>query len=123
MKRILVVLVLLLAVTAWSDIDEQKRVEFLGSYYAGDYKKAHDLLAAAYSDDVTREIWENRIHLHDDLPNCPAFKSSRPSAHAIALLRSGDLEGARQSFQNDWLGLYGLATCSYWSNDMMGARN
>src|SRR5215470_7058866 len=70
-RRSFVIIVLLATLSIASETEP--RVEFLLNYYKGDYPKAHDQLNSAYSDPIEREIWENRIHLQENIPNCHAY--------------------------------------------------
>jgi tetratricopeptide (TPR) repeat protein len=104
-------------------VDEKVRSEFLFTYYNGDYEKAHSLLNGAIEDPVSRQIWEQRIHLQcDTLPACSQTSKDNKAARGIALLRIGRMKEARESFENDWLSLIGLANLAWWQNDRAGAR-
>jgi Aspartyl protease len=103
--------------------DEKVRTEFLFNYYNGDYEKAHSLLNEAIADPVSRQIWEQRIHLQcGTLPSCNQSSIDNKAIRGMALLRIGKMKEARESFQNDWLSLLGLANLAWWQNDRAGAR-
>jgi predicted aspartyl protease len=100
--------------------DDELRARFVYTYYSGDFVKAHDQLAAAFSDPVLHAIWEERIHHHGDIANCK--RESGAGAIGFAILKTGDIEGAAKAFQDDWLSLLGKATISTWQNDLYKAR-
>ncbi len=122
MKRLWVVSLLLILPCLLYPFDEAIRTEFLQAYYNGDYKKADKLLQNSFSDPVTKEVWENRIHLQSEI-NCKNYNAASSSARAIALLRIGEIERAKGEFTEDWLSLLGRATYAYWKNDLAGVRN
>ena len=86
-----------------------------------DFPKAHDQLSDAFSDPVMRSIWEERIHHHGNIENCKY--ESTAGARGFALLKTGDVEGASEVFQADWLSLLGKTTISVWQNDAYTADN
>jgi hypothetical protein len=100
--------------------DDELRARFVLTYYGGDFIKAHDQLAAAFSDPILRSIWEERIHHHGEIQNCKHESSA--GALGFAILKTGDIEGAAKIFQDDWLSLLGKATISIWQNDLYKAR-
>jgi len=124
--RMFIFLLFLATLLASSIHSEQQdlRPEFLFSYYAGDYEKAHDLLLKnAFRDSTTVLVWEERIHQQAEIPNCDYHRQSNPSIHAMAQLRVGDVQKAKDGFEKDWISLWGLATLSLWENDWTGAQN
>jgi hypothetical protein len=114
-----VVFILLITTIVWGS-DDESRSRFVSNYYGADFQKAHTQLSAAFSDPVMRSIWEERIHLHENIQNCK-FESS-VGARGFALLKTGDIEGAAKIFEDDWLSLLGKATISIWQNDSYKAR-
>jgi hypothetical protein len=113
-------LLLLLATLTYSATEDTRKI-FLNLYYSGKYQEAHTILRQAFSDPLTRNIWEQRIHVQQDIQNCDA--PLEPSARAAALLRIGLIEKAQQSFGDDWLSWIGRATISGWKNDFLDARH
>ena len=111
---------LLLLITVICNGDDELRARFVLTYYSGDFVKAHDQLAAAFSDPILRSIWEERIHHHGQIENCNHESSA--GALGFAVLKTGDIEGAAKVFQDDWLSLLGKATISIWQNDLYKAR-
>jgi hypothetical protein len=121
MRRILLLLILF-ASFAFS-VDEKIRSEFLFAYHNGDYEQAHSLLTTAIQDPVSRQIWEERIHLQSNtISSCTFVSGQNKPAQGIAYLRIGDLQHAKESFESDWLSLLGLANLSWWQNDRNTAR-
>lgn len=100
--------------------DDELRARFVHTYYSGDFVKAHDQLATAFSDPILHSIWEERIHHHGDIKNCK--RESSAGALGFAILKTGDVEAAAKVFQDDWLSLLGKATISIWQNDLYKAR-
>ncbi len=115
-----VLFILLTFITLICNGDDELRARFVLTYYSGDFPKAHDQLATAFSDPVLRSIWEERIHHHNNIENCKY--ESTPGALGFAVLKTGDIEGAAKIFQDDWLSLLGKATISVWQNDLYKAR-
>jgi hypothetical protein len=120
-RRSLVIILLLVAICIASETDS--RLEFLLDYYKGDYPKAHDLLNNAYSDHVQREVWENRIHLQEDIPNCEAYDPTKHSLKSLALVRDGDFEAAKENFTDDWISHWAKAMMVRWQGDSLTARS
>jgi len=100
--------------------DDELRARFVYTYYSGDFVKAHDQLAAAFSDPILHSIWEERIHHHGEIANCNHESSA--GALGFAILKTGEVENAEKVFQDDWLSLLGKATISTWQNDLYKAR-
>ncbi len=101
---------------------EDKRKAFQHYYYSGKYTEAHAILQQAFTEPLTRQIWEERLHLQEDFPGCTET-GSNPSARATAMLRIGLIENAKQEFTTDWLSFLGRATIAGWQNDFQMARN
>jgi len=101
---------------------EDPRSEFLQAYYKADYAAAHSLLNEVFQDPVTREIWESRIHLQEPIATCSSYDPGKESAHAMAYVRIGNFEKAKQHFTDDWLSCWGAATLSFWRHDLQTAR-
>jgi len=119
MKKFLFLLLFLASLTYSATEDARKT--FLNLYYSGKYQQAHTMISKAFSNPVTRSIWEQRIHLQDRIENCNAKLDS--STRATALLRIGKIEEAEKDFGDDWLSWIGRATISEWKNDSVSARN
>jgi hypothetical protein len=115
-----VLFILLTFITLICNGDDELRARFVLTYYSGDFPKAHDQLAAAFSDPVLRSIWEERLHHHGAIEDCKY--ESTAGARGFAILKTGDIEGAAKVFQDDWLSLLGKATISTWQNDLYKAR-
>jgi tetratricopeptide (TPR) repeat protein len=102
--------------------DQQSRIEFLTFYYNGEYQKAHSMLAQAISDSVTRELWENRIHLQENISRCSGYDPAKKSLHALALLRMGKFEEAAKNDSHDWISYWSKAVLAQWTMDYVSAR-
>ena len=117
-RKVLFILLTFLALIC--NGDDELRARFVLTYYSGDFAKAHDQLAAAFSDPVFRSIWEERLHHHGNMENCKY--ESTAGARGFAILKTGDVQAAEKIFQDDWLSLLGKATISIWQNDGYKAR-
>jgi hypothetical protein len=115
-----VLFIFLTFITLICNGDDELRARFVLTYYSGDFAKAHDQLAAAFSDPVLRSIWEERLHHHGAIEDCKY--ESTAGARGFAILKTGDIESAAKVFQDDWLSLLGKATISTWQNDLYKAR-
>lgn len=116
------VLLLLLLVPFLASSNEDKREDFLEAYYGANFEKAHELLSQVSLDPATKDIWEYRIHLHEDLPDCTRIGAALPSSRAMALTRIGRFIEALESFHDDWVSHWGLATLSLWKRDWNAVR-
>jgi|GEM_PF-2368439 len=118
-KKFLLLLLFLGSLT-YSATDDARK-SFLNLYYSGRYQEAHAYIKNAFSDPVTRRIWEQRTHIQGNIRDCESGEDA--SAHAAALLRIGLIDQAQQDFGDDWLSWIGRATISGWKNDFSSARN
>jgi hypothetical protein len=115
-KKFLLLSIFLTSLT-FSATEDSKRT-FLHLYYSGKYAEAHSLLGKV--NPATRKVWEERLHIHEEISGCN-FQSDS-SARAAAFLRIGLIDKAKSTFQEDWLSLLGRAKLAGWSNDMSSAR-
>jgi len=115
-------LFVLLVVTLSYAAENESRLEFLLSYYKGDYARAHEILPGAIEDALTREIWESRIHLQENIANCKSFDGSNRSVQAMALVRMGDFQEAEKNFTDDWISHWAEAMYDRLQGNVAGAR-
>jgi hypothetical protein len=120
MRKYLLFSLLLAACLAAED---DLRTRFLLAYYDADFKEAHNLLMqGAVSDPITKQIWDERIHAQEPIEGCDAHAGAAASIRAIALLRIGSIEKAREEFTDDWLSWMGKAMISEWESDARAAK-
>lgn len=110
---------LLFASLTYSATNDNKQ-RFLKLYYSGKYPEAHAIVTQANSDPVSTKAWEERLHIHEVFSDCD-FQSDT-SMRAIALLRIGFVDQAKNHFGNDWLSLLGRAQLAGWNNDFAAGR-
>jgi hypothetical protein len=115
-----IVIVFLLALSYADEVDP--KLEFILSYYKGDYARAHELLNSVSSDPITQQIWENRIHLRENIPNCKALDISNHSIQSLAQVHMGDFENAEKNFTEDWVSHWAKAIYRRWTGDVVTAR-
>jgi tetratricopeptide (TPR) repeat protein len=115
-KKFLLLSIFLTSLT-FSATEDSKRT-FLQLYYSGKYAEAHSLLSRI--NPATRQIWEERLHIHENISDCN-FQSD-DSRRAAAFLRIGLINQAKSNFQQDWLSFLGRAKLAGWSNDLDMAR-
>lgn len=114
-------LIFLLSV-CWLLAENDSRALYLKLYYDGDYQKAHAILRNAFSDPLELQIWEERLHLQQQIKGCIANQSLPQSVRGLALLRMGDIDAAKKEFAEDIPSIIGLATLSLWQNDSSTAH-
>jgi hypothetical protein len=123
MRKVIVgaiVIVFLLALSYADEVDP--RLEFILSYYKGDYARAHELLNSVFSDPIMQQVWENRIHLRENIANCKSFDATNHSIQSLAQVHMGDFENAEKNFTEDWVSHWARAFYSRWTGDVSTAR-
>jgi gag-polyprotein putative aspartyl protease len=97
--------------------------QFLKYYYDGDYDAAHAILRKTFTDPLDVQVWEERLHLQKSIEPCDYLKTTSEGAYALALLRIGRIEKAKNKFGNDVPSLLGLATLALWQNDYSASQD
>src|SRR5262245_20350041 len=121
-KVTFVIITLFLIVLSYAE-EADPKLEFILSYYKGDYARAHELLSSVSSDAITQQIWESRIHLRENIPNCKAFDVSNHSIQSLAQVRMGDFESAEKNFTEDWVSHWAKSIYRRWTGDVLASRN
>ncbi len=119
MKKFLLLLLFIASLT-YSATEDSKKT-FLQLYYSGKYVEAHSLLNQANAPPLYRKVWEERLHIHENISGCD-FQSDH-AIRATALLRIGLIDEAKINFGEDWLSLLGRAKLAGWNNDLSAARS
>ena len=122
MRKGALLLALFIVTTSLAEIQDTRQ-EFLDFYFKGEYDKAHALVNNAITDPIKRQIWDRRIHIHQDLPACDSLRQVNPSLDAFAYLCIGEFENAKKNYTDDWVSLWARALYSQWNADFPAARN
>ncbi|HSP07231.1 MAG TPA: hypothetical protein VLR94_08645, partial [Acidobacteriota bacterium] len=121
MRKFLPLLLLLAALSL--PAEDEVRSRFMRSYYDGNYTEAHALINQALPDTWLKQVWDARLHLQSDLPDCPLYDRATQAARGMALLMIGDFSEARDCFGEDWLSELGRATLAELESRRADARD
>src|SRR6186997_2900521 len=92
--------------------EENARLRFRKLYYSADFAGAHSLLASAFPNETSRSVWDERIHLWEDIPGCETHTASPSAARSMALARIGRFQEAKENPTEEWLSHFSRATVS-----------